>query len=250
MVNSYSPLCDAFYVDMYVNTELDLPSDRDMVLSFFERLNKQFSRMGNFYRKETGDFSLDEQRGGGRYRWVTLEMDRIWAGCQDPEDMHDAYDIQRAVLEIAPYMLGVSYLDISSLDVSFAMEFDFQGKHDEVIADALLGNSAMNSLLDIKNSKPIGFSPSFTIALSEDCRLQARVAVESRTSVYDVRRNKYKESDPIILYFTIRRYPRQDEKFDAIASFGEQCAVAEGLMAEKIIPDFVKPLTSAIAQRR
>ncbi len=41
-LNSYSSLCDDFYLDMYINTELELPTGRDTILSFFERIQKQF----------------------------------------------------------------------------------------------------------------------------------------------------------------------------------------------------------------
>ena len=99
-------------------------------------------------------------------------------------------------------------------------------------------------------SKAIGFSPSVIIALEDQCRTQARLSVESRTSFYEIRNQKYKTEEPISLYFTIRRYPKSDESFDIKKSFKEQCMIGEELMAEKIIPNFVKPLASAISQRR
>lgn len=235
---------------MYVNTELDLPCERETVLSFFERIQKQFPAMDNFYRKSNGDFCLEEVREGEKYRWVTLEIDRIWAGCQDPGDLEDAYLLQQAVLDLAPYMLGVSKLDICSMDISFTMDFDYQGNHDEVISEAIMGGSAFNSLLDLEGTKAIGFSPNVVIALSEDSRTQARIAVESQTSFRDFRSLKYKSNEPISLYFTVRRYPVRRDNFDAKKSFVQQCKIAEDLMAEKIIPAFVQPLTSAIAQRR
>ncbi|MCK5174620.1 MAG: hypothetical protein KAR47_14600, partial [Planctomycetes bacterium] len=98
MANSYSSLCDDFYVDMLVNTELDLPVERDTILSFFERIEKQFPGMGNFSRKDSGDFCLEEDRQGERYRWVTLELDRICAGCANANEMEDAYSLQQLVL--------------------------------------------------------------------------------------------------------------------------------------------------------
>ncbi len=250
MANSYSSLCDDFYVDMYLNTELDLPGNRDTVLTFFERVQKQIPSMGTFYRKDTGDFCLEEDRDGDKYRWLTLELDRICCGCSNPIIMDDAYDLDAAVLELAPYMLGVSHLDVSSLDVTFTMDFDYQGNQDEVIADALFTATPFASLLELQNSKAIGFNPSVVVALTEDCRTQARLTVESRTSVYEVRSDKYKGDDPISLYFTVRRYPNGREKFDMSESFRQQCSIAEQLMAEKVIPNFVSPLANAIAQRR
>ena len=250
MNNSYSSLCDGFTLEMHVNTELDLPSERETVLSFFERIQKQFPAMDNFYRKSNGDFCLEEVRNGEKYRWVTLELDRIWAGCSEPEDLEDGYFLQQAVLDLAPYMLGVSKLDICSMDISYTMDFDYQGNQDEVIAEAIMAGSAFNSMLDIDGSKAIGFSPTAVIALSEDSRTQARIAVESRTSFQDFRSPKFKSDEPISLYFTVRRYPVRRDNFDAKKSFVQQCKIAEDLMAEKIIPNFAQPLTSAIAQRR
>jgi hypothetical protein len=235
---------------MHVNTELDLPSQRDTVLTFFERIGKQFPMMGNFYRRDNGDFCLEEERHGEKYRWVTLEIDRICSGCADPIDLEDAYSLHRLVLDLSKYMLGVSRLDIDSLDMIFVMDFDYRGNHDEIIAEALFGSTAFNSLLDLPNARPVAFSPSVVVALDGDCRTQARVTIESRTSVYEVRNNKYKSNEPISLYFTIRRYPKSYEQFDAIKSFDQQCAIAQNLMNEKIIPNFVNPLTNAIAQRR
>ncbi len=250
MFSSYSSLCDDFYVDMHVNTELDLPTQRDTVLTFFERIGKQFPTMGNFYRRDNGDFCLEEDLRGQKHRWVTLELDRICSGCANPVDLEDAYGLHRLVLDLSEYMLGVSRLDIDSLDVIFVMDFDYRGNHDEVIAEALFASTPFNSLLDVPGARPIGFAPAVVIALDEDCRMQARISVESRTSVYEVRNKKYKEAEPISLYFAVRRYPKPDEKFDAIESFNQQCVIAQRLMDERIIPNFVGPLANAIAQRR
>lgn len=250
MPNSYSSLCDDFYFDMHINTELDLPSERDTVLTFFERITRQFPAMANFYRKNSGDFCLEEMLEGEKYRWVTLELDRICSCCINPVDMTDGLELHQLVLELSPYMLGVSRLDIASLDVTFTMDFDFHGNHNEVVEDAFFAATAFSRLSEIPGARPIGFSPTAIIALTEDCRTQARIAVESRTSVYEIRNGKYKSQDPISLYFTIRRYPTPNEEFDAVRSFKEQCEIAEELMVEKVVPNFVKPLTDAIAQRR
>ena len=249
-MNSFGSFCDDFFVDMHVNTELDLPSERDTILIFFERIQKQFPAMGNFCRKDSGDFCLEEDRDGERFRWVTLELDRICATCSNPKDLAEAYELQRLVLELAPYMLGVSHLDIDSLDVTYTMDFDFEGNHNEVISDAFFSSTAFGGLTDLPGAIPIGFTPASIVALTEDCRTQARIAIEPRTSVYEVRNKKYKSNETISLYFTIRRYPHPKGKFDAVKSFEEQCEIAEELMSEKIIPHFANPLINAIAQRR
>jgi len=249
-LNNYSSFCDDFYLDMYVNTELDLPSQSDTILTFFERIQKQFPSMGEFYRREDNEYCLQEDRQTGQYRWITLEVDRIASGLVNPERTEDAYDQHRLVLELIPYMLGVTGLDIDSLDVTFAMDFDYAGNHDELIAEALLARSAFDCFLDLPQARTVGFSPSLVVALSDDCHTQARISVDSRTSLFEPRKQKHSPDEAIGLSFTVRQYPASTQKFDALKSFEYQCQMAEELMTEKVLPNFVKPLTSVISQKR
>ena len=249
-MSSYGSLCDDFYIDMYVNTELPLPSGRDTLLAFFERIQRQVPSMASFTRRENGEHCLEEPTESGQYRWVTVENNRVGSGYVNPPGFEDAYALDRLVLQIAPYMLGLSHLDIGSLDVTFMMDFIYEGNHDEIIAEALFEGTPLGCLLDLPNSKAIGFSPSVITGLSDDCRLQARIGVESRTSTYEVRNAKFRSEEPISLYLTVRQYPRADEKFDVMTSFARQCRIAEELMAAKIVPNFVRPLANAISHRR
>ncbi|MHC4106141.1 MAG: hypothetical protein ACYSR9_14455 [Planctomycetota bacterium] len=248
--NSYSSLCDDFYLDMYINTELELPTERDTILSFFERIHKQYPSMGRFYRRENNEYYLEEDRNPGQYRWASLEIDRIGSGMVNPSDFETAYNQDRLVLELVPYMLGVNHLDIDSLDVTFAMDFDYAGSHDEVIAEALFSQSAFSSLLDLPEAKAIGFSPALVIALSEDDRTQGRISIESKTSVYEPKKKGRFTDESISLSFTARQYPATDKKFEPLKSFEHQCRLAEELMAEQIVPNFVQPLIETIAQKR
>jgi hypothetical protein len=250
MANSFGSFCDGLFVDMCVSTQLELPSSRETVLAFFERLQKQNPEMNNFARRETGEYSLEQENDRQRSRWVSLETDRIIAGCADPDTMGQAYLLHNQVLELIPYMLGVSALDIDAMDVTFTMDFDYRGNHDEVIAEALLNTTSFGALFEAPEARAVSCCPSMVIGLSEDCRLQARVAVESRSNAFDLRGEKYKSDDPISLYFAVRRYPKPEPGFDMLAAYQEQCQIAENMMFEKIIPHFVQPLSSAIAQRR
>ncbi len=249
-LNSYSSLCDDFYLDMYINTELELPSERDTVLSFFERVQKQYPQMGSFYRRENNEYCLEEDRDQGTYRWVNMENDRIGSGVVNPSNFETAYKQHRLILELVPYMLSVSHLDIDSLDVSFVMEFDCSGNHDEVIAEALLSQSAFNSLMEIPGVRAIGCSPAIVVALSDDERTQGRISIDSKTTVYGPRKKEPAIDEAIGLSFTIRQYPNPSDKFDSLESFEYQCRLIEELMAEKIVPNFVLPLTEVIAQKR
>ena len=250
MANSYSSLCDDFYLDMYINTQMELPTGRDTILAFFERIQKQFPSMCSFHRRENNEYCLEEDHNPGQYRWVTLETERIGSGVVNPSNFEMAYCQDRLVLELAPYMLSVSPLDIDSLDVTFAMDFDCAGNHDEVIAEALFGSTAFNCLLDLPEARPIGLSPAMVVALSDDYRTQGRICVESKTSIVEVGKKDQDEDEAISLSFTVRKLRPTNEKFDVLKSFEYQCQLAEALMAEKIVPHIVGPLVETIAQKR
>ena len=153
------------------------------------------------------------------------------------------------ILELVPFTLGVSNLDIDSLDVLFGMDFSYQGNHDEVLAEALFGDTAFATLLDLPGAKALGFDPSILISLTDDCRRQAKISVESRTGAYQIRTGKYKEEDQLSLYLSVRQYPDPTRKFSSVKSYNHQRQLCEELMNEKMIPHFVNPITGAIAQR-
>jgi hypothetical protein len=249
MANAYSSLCDDFYIDMFVNTELDVPLQSDTVLAFFERIQKQYPTMGHFARQDNNEYCLEEDRAGGKYRWVSLEADRVGSGIVNPLDFSDVYSQDRFVLELMPYMLGISHLDVDSLDVTFAMDFYCVGDHDQIIAEAL-GSGAFNCLGDLPGAKAIDYSPSIVIALTDDYRTQTRLSIESRTSIFDPDKPPQSLDEAISLFFTVRQYPAGNGRFDTLKSFERQCRLAEELMADRIVPNLVHPLINVIAQKR
>ncbi len=249
MANAYSSLCDDFFLDMFVNTELDLPVQRDTILAFFERIQKQYPAMGCFSRRESSEYCLEEDRRSGQYRWVSLEQDRVGSGIVNPSDLAEVYAQDKFILGLVPYMLGISHLDVDSLDVTYAMDFYCVGSHDQIIAEAL-GSSAFNCLLDLPCAKAIDHSPSIVVGLSADFRTQARINVESRTSIFDPDKMPQSSEEPISLSFTVRQYPSGADKFDTLESFERQCRLADELMADKIVPNLVHPLINVIAQKR
>ena len=249
MSNSYSSFCDDFYFDMYVNTELELPTQRDTILAFYERIQKQYPSMGNFYRRQEDNYYLEEDRTSGTYCWVGLELDRIGSGIVNPTNLELPCQQNKFVLELMPYMLSVSHLDIDSLDVTFAMDFEYSGNHDEVIAEALLGQSSFTNLLDSTHVQTIGFSPVMVLALTPDYYTQMRISVKSKTSIYEPGEKRPTTDESISLSFTIRQYPTPNQKFDPLKSFEIQYHMARDLMDEKIIPQFAQPLKNIISEK-
>ena len=250
MVTSFGSLCDDFYTNMNLNTELELPTERDTILHFFERIARQFPNMTTFYQRDTGEFCLEEDREAGSYRWVTIESDRICSGVVNPDSLESADEQHRLILELVPFTLGVNKLDIDSLEVLYGMDFSYQGNHDEILAEALFRDSPFASFLDIPGSRPLGFDPAIIVSLSDDCRLQARISLESRTGAYQIRTGKYKQEDQLSLYLALRQFPDPTGKFSTLDSYDNQCQLCEELMSERVVPHFVTPIVGAIRQRQ
>src|SRR5262245_15453658 len=149
----YSNLADDFYLNMNLNTEMALPAARETILGFFERVQKTYPTMRNFYTRENGDFVLEEDKDQGHQRWLSLEPRRICSGCLNPLEIDDAAKQHQLVLELIPYMLSVSPLDCEALDYMMGFDFSYRGNHDALVADVLGAGSALEGLLDTPGSQ-------------------------------------------------------------------------------------------------
>ena len=111
MSSPYSAFCEDFYVNMRLGSQMALPHTRETVLHFFERVQKQYPVMTRFRRNE-GEVSLEEERDKEGYRWLSLETRRLSAGHVNPVSIEQASSLHQFVLELAPYHLGVSPLEL------------------------------------------------------------------------------------------------------------------------------------------
>lgn len=53
-MNAYQSLADDYYVNMNLSTEMELPSNRETVLHFFEQLQKSYPEMHAFTPETNG----------------------------------------------------------------------------------------------------------------------------------------------------------------------------------------------------
>ncbi|MGA2916706.1 MAG: hypothetical protein ABSE89_11840 [Sedimentisphaerales bacterium] len=247
---SYSSFCDDFFVDMYINTRFDLPSERETLLTFFERITKQFPLMKTLTRDGDAGFCLEEDSQAGRNRWVSVDVDRVGAGFVNPESFQQAFELPKLIIDLVPYMLGIRSLDIDSIDLTFGMDFDYAGNHNEIIAEALFSGSAFSRIFDYAGAGPLNLSPAVVVALDDDCTTRARLTVDCRTDESEIRNKKFDENKPIGMYLTVRQYPLPGRDFELKNVFDNLCQVTVDFMDEKIVPNFIMPLTNAIAHRR
>lgn len=247
-MNPYSSLCDDFGIYSYLATKMDLPSSRETVLHYFDLLRKSFPEMTDFDSREN-EFTLEEDREQGSYRWVTLEPRRLCVGYVNPPEVDDAVKLHEHVLENVPYHLDFNPLDCEALDVLFAFDFMYSGNHDEVVAEALGLNTTLENMLQIPGSQIINYEPSVMLALEDTCRLQCRMSIETRTNAYQVRTGQFPDA-PISVYFTVRQYWGRQPYSTFLESYRNQRKTCQELVDDHIIPSVIRPLAQTIAAKQ
>ncbi len=247
-MNAYDSLADDYYVNLNLNTEMQLPQGRETILGFFERVQKQYPTLRNFYTRENGDFVLEEDKDQGHQRWLSLEPRRICSGFVNPPTPDAAVEQHNLVLELVPYMLSVSPLDCEALDYMLGFDFSYRGNHDELVADALGTGSAFDGMIEAAGAKVLNFEPSITIGLDESCRLQARLMIETRTNAYQVRRGEYPE-DQISVYFTVRQYGSLESGNSFESTLARLREQSDELMQSYVIDHVLRPLAQAISTK-
>ncbi len=239
---------DDFYCNMNLNTEMPLPAARETILSFFERVQKSYPSMRNFYTRESGDCVLEEDKDQGHQRWLSVEPKRVCSAYLNPPDIDVAFQQHMLVLELLPYMLSVSPLDCEALDYMMGFELNYRGNHDELVAEALGGCPAIEGLLQVSGARVLNYEPSITMTLNDTCRLQARLMIETRTSAYHVRRGEYPE-EHISVYFTLRQYG----SLEPGVSFDETLHTLRGrceeMLEECVVERVLRPLAQAISAK-
>jgi hypothetical protein len=248
MGNPFNAFCEDFYVNMRLGSQLNLPHNRETILHFFEQVQKGFPGMTRFRKSENGELNLEEDRSKESYRWMSVETKRLSSGHVNPTSVDEAMKLHRLLLDIAPHQLGISPVEIDYLDVLFGFDLEFSGNHDEIIAESLFAESPLTCLNEEEGAKPVDFQPTVTVALSEDCRLQARIDVVTRTNSYQVRTGDY--SDEVIsVYLILRRYWGDRPKQPVNELLSEMAQRADELCSTHIVPKVLKPISAAIASR-
>ncbi|NQT39648.1 MAG: hypothetical protein HQ581_19275 [Planctomycetes bacterium] len=245
-MHRYNSLCDDFFVNMNLSTEMELPTNRETILHFFERVQKTYPTMRNFYCRDKGDFVLEEDKDGGNYRWCTVENHRICSWQVNPDEVEDAMGQHRLVLELAPYLLSVSPLDCEALDLLFGFDFAYRGNHNQLVSEALGVGPALERFTEMPGATVINHEPSLTLALDEDCRTQCRVSVETRTNAYQVRTGEYPE-DPLSVYVTARQYGSLPPDTTYLETLDRLLGICFDLVDNMVIENVLEPLARTIS---
>lgn len=245
-MSRFAKFSDDFYVNMNLNTEMELPQSRDTVLHFFEQIQKKYPSMRNFYARDRAEYVLEEDKDSGAYRWATVETRRICSGCVNPASVDEALTQHRLVLDLIPYTLSVSPLDCESLNVMYGFDYTYRGNHNELLVEALGVLPAFEPLAEMEGATMICHEPSIQFALDQDCRIQCRLSIETRTSAYHVRTGEYPE-EQLSVYLTARRYGSLDPGETYLGAMDRLTGICSDLVERYVIDNILQPLQQTIA---
>jgi hypothetical protein len=245
-MSSYQSVCDDFYVNLNLNTEMELPRSRDGVLHYFEQFRKRYPDMRHFYSRERGEFVLEEEKASGNYRWTTVESRRLLAGQVNPASPADALELHRLALELAPYTLSLSTLDCESLNLIFGFDYVYRGNHNQLIAEALGLPPAYEKLADAEGTTLLGYEPSFQFTCDDDCRLLGRVSIETRTTLTHIRSGEFPE-EQFSIYLTGRRHGSLDAGETFVSAYDQIADFCHKLLDEFVLENVLRPVQHAIS---
>ena len=248
-MNSYASLCDDFGLSVYLQSKLEMPTNRETVLHFFEAVQKASPRMTEFEKRDGGEFMREEERDSGSYRWVSLDPRRLSLGFVNPPTLEEADEHSVRMLEMAPYHFDLSGLQAESMDVLYYFDFSYQGNHDEVVAEALASGTPLEGISQIPGGRVLNYQPSLMMALDESCQLQCRMSVETRSTAYQVRTGNFVEA-PISVYFTVRQFWGKQPFKTFTDSYHNQRRLQDELVGQYLVPNVIAPLQKAISAKQ
>ena len=245
----FKTVADDFILNSRLQTQMTLPMNRENVLHFFDAVQRVFPTMTTFYQREQDCFVLESDRKKGAYSVISINEKSIETTSFNPADLESGHYFHRWVLEKCVYYFGISPLDIALLDVGFSFNLDYAGNRNQVVADALLGDSDLNSLpVDWDLARPVDYEPQIAYSLDEEGYRLAMLEVEPCCDIYQVRTGKFDE-EPITINFVVRQYPKPDKTIETLNSYAYQSQICELLCIKNVIPRIVVPISQTIATR-
>ncbi|MDA7951258.1 MAG: hypothetical protein MPJ24_07190 [Pirellulaceae bacterium] len=248
--SNYSSLCDDHYINLNLTTEMDLPQNREVVLSYFDQIKKQHPTMAHFSMREGAEGSeyiLEEPKGQSSYRWATLAARRLCAGQINPEEVSEVFSFYQSILELAPYALSLNSFDCEAIGLTFGFDFTYQGNHNELVNEALGLPPAFEHFPEKAGSAGIvNYEPAVQIALDEEGRSLCRLSIETRTDAYHLRDSSY-PGDQISVYLTARHNGslREGQTYGSTLRFLAEAS--QNLIHEYVVENILQPLQQTIA---
>jgi len=248
MTDSFRALCSDFYVNQKLSVKMDLPGGRETVLDLFERLRKAFPKMDQF-RRYKDELALESEPNERPQRWLAIRNSNIRSGVVNPDGADSAYGLHRKTLEVTPYFLSISPLDIEYLELLFGFDLASGGNHDQIVYDALMDGTPFAALLELDGASVSEAQPLFGVTYGPRGENEVHVEVKTRSAPREHHTEPEPAGDPISVYLTVRRYGPFKELGELPEVLESLARAGEGFVETSLAPRFLSPLRDAIASR-
>jgi len=254
MTTSASALCNDFYINQKIALKMDLPTSRETVLDMFDRVRREIPAMDRFRRFED-ELALESPERNSQYSWFSLAAPggtSIRSGWVNPDSLEQAYHLHRLILDIAPFFLTISPIDVEYIELIFGFDIEAEANRNEIVFDALGAGreraDALAALIDPDHEQVLDYQPFIGLTLNHSCNLQAFIEVKTRTRAAEIAGRHY-DNVPISVYLTIRRYGPLRTLEELTTSFGTLAGHAERFTEERIVPNVLVPIREVILSR-
>jgi len=243
----FEDLCRDFCVNQKLALKMDLPAAREPVLDLFGRLRKDLPRLSDLHRYPDGEVALESTEDERDFLWVAMRQLSLKSGWVNPGTLEDAYRMHRTVLEVAPYFLSISPLDVDHLELVYAFDFDCDGNRDEVVLDALLGGSPLGEFADPATDMVLDAQPFVALALADAPDMHVYVEVKTRLPRGETAVTR-EGTDPLSVMLTVRRTGPVRALGDLPTHLAALSGHGERLVEQRLIPRVLMPLRDRIAR--
>jgi hypothetical protein len=243
MTDSYRALCNDYYVNMKVQTKMELPRTRETVLELFERVRRQFPGMNSF-RRYRDELALESPQTDQPHRWLAIRNNTLRTGTVNAPEMAEAYALNEHIVEIAPAYVSLSPLDVDYVELLYGFDLMAGGNHDAIVLDALIPGSPLAALLEIPGAVPTDCQPIIGMTFGARGDMELYFEVKTRAAG-----NSHRDAagDPISVYLTLRKSGPFAELKDLRTTLQRLVRHGEELVERRVVPGLIVPIRQAIA---
>lgn len=135
------------YINLKLALKLDMPKRRETLLDLFDRVKRFDPKMDQFKRYKD-ELALETSPSESPYRWLAVRQRNLRSGVVNPESGAAATALHRHVLEVAPFYLSISPLDVEYVEILFGLDLAARGNHDQIAFDAFHASTPLAPLVD------------------------------------------------------------------------------------------------------
>ena len=241
----FDALCRDFCVNQKLALKMDLPAAREPVLDLFGRLRKDMPRLSSLQRYPDGEVALESGEDERDFLWVAMRQLSLKSGWVNPGTLDEAYRMHRTVLEVAPYFLSISPLDVDHLELVYAFDFECDGNRDEVVLEALLGGSPLGDFADASTDTVLDAQPFLALALADAPDMHVYVEVKTRLPRVETAVTR-EGGETLSVMLTVRRTGPVRALGDLPTHLAALSGHGERLVEQRLIPRVLMPLKERI----